>query len=439
LSLLTEINITAIVSVFKLVSDRQTVPLFAGFSAMFTKEKQEMSAKEILVCTFLVATAISVGASTYKTLHNFDGYDGIGPQAGLIFDQAGNLYGVAPYSMYDYTSGVVFELSPSFGGWNFSILHEFELVDFFADPAGREPIGGLVMDAAGVIYGTNRYQDDVWECGTVFRSSASDWYALHTFTGPDGCNPKSNLRISNGWLVGTTSAGGASGQGTVFFLDTVSGAIHSYSLEGIKAGATAMGNLNVFGYGTTMSGGIYGGGTVYHLGSISKRLEGRYSFKLDGATGYAPMGDLLATYVNGVRTMYGATSAGGRLGGGTVYRLKENPTSPENWQITTLHAFTGTDGKSPLAGLTADAAGNLYGTTSQGGHWGCGTVFKLSPQPDNKWKFTLLYSFNLVNPDTGGDGCSPSSSVVLDAAGNLYGTTRWGGWSDSGTIYEIIP
>jgi hypothetical protein len=186
---------------------------------------------------------------------------------------------------------VVFKLSPSFGGWNFSILHEFDFVDF-PDPAGREPIGGLVMDTAGVIYGTNSFQDDAWECGTVFRSSASDWYALHTFTGPDGCIPKSNLRLSNGWLVGTTSAGGASGQGTVFFLDTVSGAIHSYSLEGIRAGATAMGNLNIFGYGTTMSGGIYDGGTVYHLGPISKRLEGRYSFKLDGATGYAPMGDL---------------------------------------------------------------------------------------------------------------------------------------------------
>lgn len=400
-----------------------------------------MRAKEIFVCTFIVITALSVGASTYKTLHDFDRFDGQGPKAELIFDQAGNLYGVTAYSESDnYTDGVVFKLSPSFGGWDFSILHGFDYADIYnPDPAGREPLGGVVIDNAGVLYGTNSFADDEWECGTVFRSSTSDWYAVHTFTGPDGCVPKSNLRLSNGWLVGTTSAGGTSGQGTVFFLDTVSGAINTYSLEGIRAGSKPMGGLNIFGYGTAMAGGIYGGGTVYRLGPISKRLEGRYSFTLDGPTGSAPMGDLLATYVNGVRTMYGTTSSGGRLGGGAVYRLKENPTKPENWQISMLHAFYGRDGLNPLAGVTADAAGNLYGTTSKGGAWGCGTVFKLSPQPANTWKFTVLYAFNPGNPDSGGDGCSPNSGVVLDAAGHLYGTTQDGGWYNWGTVYEIIP
>jgi uncharacterized repeat protein (TIGR03803 family) len=398
-----------------------------------------MRAKAMLVCTFLVLTAISVGATTYKTLHNFTyDVDGMMPQAGLVFDQAGNLYGVTAYDGGDYVDGVAFELSPSFGSWKFSILHEFTIPfsdDPYPDPAGREPIGGLVMDSAGVIYGTNSYTDDASMCGTVFRSSASDWYALHSFTGPDGCIPKSNLRLSNGWLIGTTSAGGTSGQGTVFFLDTVSDTIYSYSLEG-TAGTAPMGNINIFGYGTTMSGGRYGGGTVYRLGT--QRLEGRYHFKSDSPTGYAPRGDLLATYVNHVRTMYGTMSAGGRNGGGTVYSLTENPTKPENWQIRVLHAFSGPDGSGPLAGLSSDAVGNLYGTTSQGGEWGCGTVFKLSPQPDNRWKFALLYSFNPYNEATGGDGCWPSSGVVLDAAGNLYGTTQGGGY-EWGTVYEIIP
>jgi uncharacterized repeat protein (TIGR03803 family) len=359
--------------------------------------------------------------------------DGSAPQAGLTFDQAGNLYGVAAYGPGDYTDGVAFKLSPSLGGWNFSILHEFvfDIWDHYFDPAGREPIGGLVIDDAGVIYGTTSYRDDDWECGTVFRSSPGGWYPLHIFTGPDGCMPKSNLRLSSGWLFGTTSAGGSSGQGTVFFLDTKSGTFDSYSLEG-TAGTTPMGGLNIFGYGTAVSGGRNDGGTVYRLGS--KRVEGRYSFKSDSPTGYAPMGDLLANYVNNVRTMYGTMSAGGKHGGGTVYRLKEIPTKPENWQISVLHAFSGPDGWSPLAGVTADAAGNLYGTTSQGGDWGCGTAFKLSPELNNQWKFTVLYSFN---PDY--DGCSPSSSVLLDGAGNLYGTTQEGGWTGSGTVYEIIP
>lgn len=180
-----------------------------------------------------------------------------------------------------------------------------------------------------------------------------------------------------------------------------------------------------------------GEGNVYRLGA--KGLVNKFSFASNRLAGYAPMGDLLTAYVNGVRTMYGTTSAGGHGGGGTVYKLTENQLKPETWQLSVLHSFAGADGQSPMAGLTSDASGNLYGTTAQGGDWSCGTVFKLSPGKNNRWKFSVVYSFNPNNQDSGGDGCYPTSDVVLDAAGNIYGTTEYGGWYGWGTVYEITP
>ena len=387
-----------------------------------------MRPKIIFVCFLLLTSVIGVRAATYQSLHNFqmDGSDGTSPIAGLVFDQAGNLYGVAAYDGADYTDGLMFKLSPSQGRWNYSIVHRF---DFF-DPIGREPLGGLVIDDAGVIYGTTSFVDDDWECGTIFELTPWGWDPLHTFSGPDGCVPRSNLRLTDGWLVGTTSGGGASGQGTVFLLD-LNGTFHSYSFEKTE-GTKPIGGFNSFFYGTTLSGGGKGEGNVYRLGAHG--LINKFSFTSDRQAGHAPRGDLLTAYVNGVRTMYGTTSAGGK-GGGTVYRLSENQQKPEHWRLSVLHSFSGGDGRSPMAGLTSDAAGNLYGTTSQGGEWGCGTVFKLSPETNNRWKFSVVYSFD----QSGGDGCSPTSGVVLDAAGNIYGTTEYGGWYSWGTVYEIIP
>lgn len=388
----------------------------------------------IFACILVLTSVMGVRAATYQSLHNFnaDGSDGTTPVAGLVFDQAGNLYGVAAYNGADYTDGLVFRLSPSQRGWDYDIVHRF---DFF-DPVGREPLGGLAIDDAGVIYGTTSYSDDDSECGTVFESAPSGWVPLHTFSGPDGCVPRSNLRLSNGWLVGTTSGGGASGQGTVFFLDTLTATFYSYSFQKTE-GTTPIGGFNIFSYGATLSGGEKGEGNVYRLGAHG--LTNKFSFTSNRQASYAPMGDLLTAYVNGARTMYGTTSAGGKGGGGTVYRLSEHQQKPERWQLSVLHSFSGEDGRSPMAGLASDARGNLYGTTSQGGEWECGTVFKLSPEMNNRWKFTVLYSFNPYNQDSGGDGCRPLSSVELDAAGNIYGTTESGGWYGWGTVYEIIP
>lgn len=392
-----------------------------------------MRVRALGVCALLLISSITFGA-TYKTLHSFsaDRSESYWPYSGVIFDPAGNLVGVAAYAGADYTDGAIFQLTPSQNGWNFVERYEFEI----GNPAGQEPIGGLAIDEAGNLYGTTTFTDGGWGCGSIFQMSPENSVTvLHYFQGADGCTPQANLRYSNGLLWGTTSDGGPANQGTVFSISTSGDPISTYSFKATQ-GAVPLGGFNVWNYGTTTSGGRNGAGNVYRVDPV-KGLVGKHNFRFDGQAGFSPMGDLLTMNIGGVRTMFGTTSAGGLGGGGVVYQLTEIAPNSDNWRLRTLHSFFGLDGKNPLAGLSADSAGNLYGTASQGGAWGCGVVFKLSPAPNNRWKYSVVYSFN----DTGEnwDGCYPSSGVAINSAGHLYGTTLNGGDEYLGTVYEIIP
>jgi len=410
-----------------------------------------MRAKAIIL-VFILASAIVAGATTYQTLHHFDSfYDGNSPFAGVIFDQSGNLYGVTPWG--ETHEGTIFRLVPSQGGWTYGRLWEFELRPP-GDPGdyyGAEPIGGLVMDEAGNFYGTTSwdYTRD-GGCGSVFKLSPSrelTYFRFFPYTGTEGCDPETALTYSGGRLWGTTVGGGSSGQGTVFSMDTTGDNFQSQSFTG-NNGNQPLSALSLWGYGTTYSGGENGKGNIYKL-DAAKGLVNKYSFTVDGEAGYAPVGDLLTLSVGGVRTIYGTTSAGGAGGGGTVYRLTETKPNSDRWRLRVLHSFSssgGAGGWRPLAGLTADAGGNLYGTTAKGGLNGttvpdgshrsdCGTVFKLSPRQNNKWTFAVLHSFD-SNLE---EGCYPTAGVVLDSVGNLYGTTTEGGWWTYGTVYGIIP
>ena len=179
-----------------------------------------MRAKAIMVCAFLLISAVGVGAATYQTLHSFTNWDDAGsPFAGVIFDQAGNLYGVAAWGYSN--EGTIFQLTPSQGGWDFKVLHEFDTHDTEAS----EPIGGLVMDEAGNLYGTGSYVHGPNDaCSSVFELPASGPFrVLHYFYGPDGCDPESTLSYTNGVLWGATKGGGSKDQGTVFSMDTSGG------------------------------------------------------------------------------------------------------------------------------------------------------------------------------------------------------------------------
>jgi uncharacterized repeat protein (TIGR03803 family) len=391
-----------------------------------------MRAKAIMMCAFLLISCIGAGAATYKNLHSFSGYDdGENPFPAVIFDQAGNLYGVAAYG--EESEGTIFQLTPSPGDWTFNVLHQFDL----QDTDGSGPIGGLAMDEAGNLYGTAWYDHSDTGCGTVFRVSLSEGFTvLHHFAGPDGCAPMSTLTYSSGMIWGTTQGGGAKGQGTVFSMTTSGDSFQFTSFTG-KNGSQPLSALTLWGYGSTFSGGGNGKGNIYKL-YPGRGLIRRHSFSVTGAAGYAPMGDLLTLNVGGVRTIYGTTSKGGVGGGGTAYRLTEIQPNSDLWRVSVLHSFSSTTGSdqgwAPMTGLTADAAGNLYGTTSYGG-LGCGTVYKLSPAKNNKWTHTVLYSFDPSHSE----GCQPTGGVVFDKAGNLFGTTQWGGDYSYGTVYEIIP
>jgi uncharacterized repeat protein (TIGR03803 family) len=395
-----------------------------------------MRPKTVVVLTFLLLS-ISIGhAATQKVLYAFaGGVDGSEPYAGVIFDPAGNLYGVTEFGGL-YGKGTVFQLTPSGGAWTETVLYNFT-----GGTDGFDPIGGLAIDEAGNLYGTAADGGDpsAQFCGTVFKlaPSNSGWTftVLHSFTGgTDGCVPGSSLSYGGGYLFGTTVNGGPSNQGTAFRLPT-SGGNEFNAVFALNNGNHPWGGIPGS-YGTTFNGGASGVGNVYEW-TYGRHLVSKHAFNSTSGAGHFPLGELLSEYQAGVSKMYGTTYSGGVGGQGAVYLLTASQYKYDVWLISVLHHFSGPDGANPGAGLVMDPAGNLYGTTVFGGAdpGSAGTVFKLTPGANNKWTHTLLYSF------TGGaDGGDIYSGVVLDSAGNLYGTAAGGGPAGvGGVVYEVTP
>ena len=361
---------------------------------------------DFVVNNLIGAVALEVvisGPTTEKKLHNFgiNGTDGVYPQAGLIFDAAGNLYGTTADGG-DYGVGTVFELTPNgSGGWTEKKLHNFGINS--AD--GNSPSASLIFDAAGNLYGTTQYGGDfpcdLLGCGTVFELT------------PDG---------SGGWTEKK---------------------LHNFGInekDGIypRAGLIFDGAGNL--YGTTYQGGSgpcsSGCGTVFELtptddgGWTEKKL---HSFGLNSKDGIYPFAGLV---FDAAGNLYGTTYQGGDFtcgdsGCGTVFELTR---TGGRWLEKKLHNFgNGTDGANPYAGLTFDAAGNLYGTTAQGGDYNNGTVFELTPNGSGGWTERKLHNFGINNKDA----TLPQAGLIFDDAGNLYGTTAEGGDDSGGTVFEI--
>ena len=426
------------------------------------------AATVMLVVMFALAAAAAAPAChKYKVLYRFaGGTDGNNPFAGLIFDAAGNLYGTTPGGgtgscQYDPPGcGTVFQLAPNQdGSWTKTILHNFT---GYPDD-GAYPLGRLIFDEAGNLYGTAAYDGtDSCRCGAVFKLSPNpdgSWTesVLYSFTGgPDGTMPDANLIFDTaGSLYSTTFVGGIDacdlpwgpGCGLLFKLtpgldgNWSESARHRFKggMDGANpwhAGLTwdAAGDL----FGTTSYGGAYDAGTVFKLtpnddGSWTKRRLHHFTGGKDGAT---PRGNVI---LDALGNLYGTTSAGGAYGNGTVYKLTPGPN--DKWAYRVIHQFTGgKDGANPYANqLVLDSAGNLYGMTYQGGAYGKGVAFRLVPNQDGTWKGNLLHTF------TGGDdGESPyGSGLILDGAGNLYGTA-FGPYDcqsqqQCGVVFEITP
>jgi uncharacterized repeat protein (TIGR03803 family) len=209
--------------------------------------------------------------------------------------------------------------------------------------------------------------------------------------------------------------------------------------------ADAAGNF----YGTTQIGGVFGAGTVFEL---SPAADGKWSFTLlyaftGGTDGGNPLGNLV---FDAAGNAYSTVSSGGANGFGAVFELTPpaHPNRGKAWTEKVLYSFqAGSDGALPFGNVVFDAAGNIFGTTSIGGHShvgcyaGCGTVYELSPNGDGTWKETVLHRLL----DAFGDGAEPRAGLVMDAAGNLYGTTYEGGNNEvcnglgCGSVFELSP
>jgi uncharacterized repeat protein (TIGR03803 family) len=416
-----------------------------------------------------LTTGTPAAAQTEKVLYNFsydvqpDSRDGQQPYASLIFDAAGNLYGTTleggiasascPPNIWSSGCGTVFELMPQAGGgWTEKVLHIFN--GNGKDIDGTEPLGGLIFDSSGNLYGTTSTGGTgscTYGCGTVFElmPQSGGWTEkiLHHFgTGaPDGQLPSAGLIFdTSGNLYGTTTNGGLYGVGTVFELTPQSEGWTEKILHNFGDGASdgknpqanlifdASGNL----YSTTEGGGRYGGGTVFELmpttGGWTRNVL--HNFNNNGKDGYGPYAGLI---FDAAGNLYSTTAYGGTYGYGTVFEL--TPQS-EGWTETILYSIaSGYPG--PLTGVIFDAFGNLYGTTDDGGATNGGIVFELTPAGGGTWTGTIVH--NLMGGTT--DGCYVHGGLVFDAFGNLYGTTALcGAYYDrvflgDGTVFEITP
>jgi uncharacterized repeat protein (TIGR03803 family) len=389
-----------------------------------------------LAAAILAMAAMSppAHASSYTVMWNFR-QAAYGLPHGRLLLQGGSLFGTtAGQSPGD---GTAFQLTKAGNAWNAKLLFAFN------GTKGATPFAGLVRDSGGSLYGTTEY-GGANDAGTVFRLSQSNgkWTAtvLHAFgaTG-DGSYPQGDLVFvpSTTTFYGTTTEGGAYGEGSVFSLAYSGGAWKEsvlYSFQGLEDGREPLGGLyrdssGVL-YGTASYAGAYGVGTLFEVTpSNGSWTEKKLHDFANGSDGAVPSSSLIA---DASGALYGTTYDGGVHSCGTVFKFAE---SGGRWKETVLWSFAGEtgDGANPEAAPHMDAAGTLYGTTGFGGSNNDGTVFELK-QSGGSWTESVLHDFG-----DGSDGKYPAAAVIEDPSGNLYGTTIFGGKYTYGTVFKLTP
>jgi len=411
-----------------------------------------------------VGVVFKLDKSGHQTvLHSFTGApDGAYPHSGVLLDSAGNLYGTAYFGGSGH--GVVYKLDPA--------GNETLLYTFTGGPDGGLPSNDVILDPAGNLYGTTLIGGAAG-LGVVFKlNPAGNLSVLHSFTGgADGCEGGPLIRDSSGNLYGSSACGSASA-GVVYRIDKNGNESLLYTFTGGDDGSfpsgglvrDASGNL----YGTTSVLGVPDEpGVVFKVDPAgNETVLYRFTGASDGGN---PTGALIRDTAN---NLYGVTNVGGTAGLGVVYEFDttghenvlynfQGPadgSSPQGGLIRDkagsvygatgggvenagvvfkldaagheklLHTFSGADGRSPYGDLVRDSQGSLYGTTYSGGAANAGVVYKL----DSVGDLTVLYNF------TGGlDGGGPQAGVARDPAGNLYGTTSYGGSGSVGVVYKL--
>lgn len=406
------------------------------------------------ILSFALSAAFSLtmapaarAGSTYKVVHNFAGPDGDGPWGGVTVDQKGNLFGTTASGgnmseCNGYGCGLVFRLKPqSNGKWTEIVLYKFDS----SGNHGYTSYGNVTIASSKRLYGTT-YGGGSYHIGTVFELArgAGGWVqkVLYSFgaRSDDGYEPTAGLAMDpSGKLYGTSPY--PNGGSTVFQLSRGTGGWketlpHRFVKQGDGGGVYAGVILDRPGnvYGTTAGGGVYRGGTVYELYHASSGWKEKllHSFPLNQTDGNTPGWGAL--FMDSSGSLYG-TTAGGGCCGGVIFKL--TPESSGRWKYTILYEFQGgVRGFEPNTGVVMDKAGNLYGTTDYGGdpNCGCGVIYKLAPAGKGKWTYTVLHEFGI-----GQDGGVPEGNLVIDSKGNLYGGTVLGGTYGGGVIFEVTP
>jgi uncharacterized repeat protein (TIGR03803 family) len=385
-----------------------------------------------VVCLLCATTAI---AQTFTTLASFNISNGAFPQyVSLAQGLDGNFYGTTEGGGVNNnctfgTCGTAFKVTP---GGALTTLYNFCAQVQCTD--GFEPVAGLLLASDGNFYGTTFYGgagNPPPGYGTVFEITPSGTLkTLHSFCAqpncPDGYGPQSTLvRGTDGILYGTTTYGGAGGNGTIFKI-TPKGILTTLHSFNFYDGSLPIGGLVQTAdgdfYGTTQYGGLYNYGTVFRL-TRSNAFTTLHSFSYtDGAN---PVAGLVQANDG---NFYGTAESGGINGWGTVFKSTPSGT------LRTLYSFCAhpncTDGQYPTAGLVQATDGNFYGTTYVGGDNDAGTVFQITPGGI----LTTLHSFD------GTDGDVASAALVQATDGNFYGTTMDGGTgpcaSGCGTVFS---
>jgi len=362
----------------------------------------------------MLVAPIASPAQTFTTLVNFSGTDGNYPAYGLVEAIDGNLYGTTN-SGGATGQGTLFSMT---GAAVLRLLLSFDYTD------GQGP-QGLIQIRGGAFYGMSQ-GGGANGYGTVFRIAAqAQLTTLHSFDSADGAQPTGWLvETSDGDLYGTTAGGGGSiscagGCGTVFKIAPSGTLITLHTFERTDgfdplAGLVLASNGKL--YGTTAGGGANDGGTIFSI-TPAGVLTTLYNFS--GNDGSEPLGGLVQAKEG---DLYGTTEYGGTNDVGTVFKITPNGT------LTTLHSFNSTDGAYPSAGLLQGTDGNFYGTTYQGGaNVYYGTVFEMTPTGNLK----TLHSFDSTH------GELPLSSLTQATDGSFYGTTSNGGSGGKGTVFNI--
>jgi uncharacterized repeat protein (TIGR03803 family) len=388
----------------------------------------------------LLTTARPAHAQTENILHRFDsiGY-GYNFMSSLTADREGNFYGTTDVGGRGY--GTAFELSPDGrGGWHQTVLHTFT----DGKDGGYPFFSTLTVDRRGNLYGTTSNGGNS-EFGVVFKLHpvGKRWVETVLFnfsSGPGGVYPFNGLIMD--------AAGNLYGRDYVY---TEAGIFESvFELSGSKQFWTekviyqsSVFTGNVDGGGLTMddAGDIFGVTWDTFAPSIAFELtpNGSGGWNTNTIYTFEPSADPFGPpALDKAGNLYGVVTSSTNYG--TVYEL--SPRKTGGWLRKTLYRFNGspTDGGDPYAGVTFDASGNIYGTTSSGGLFNLGTVFELTPPADQSgYREKILWSFN------GADGSAPLGNVVLDAAGDVYGLTSTGGgagcygFEGCGVAFEVVP